>query len=217
MQVFMADKSTASLSADFIEPFSAWENLPPLDPIIMESIAWIADLNNHADAVPVCEYDTSTAQTVSTLINRAKSLIVGLLETSESVSMSFEEICFNGLIGVRTQASAAMARCLYRTVALHLTDMAVSFLSSSLGGAEGNALEQALEGFFNWKALCDDLHVAVFGGPDEPGEPSMALRALTMVWPMMAISQSKIASRDVKLMARESLGHGAKFMHIARS
>lgn len=217
MQIFMADKSAASLSADFIEPFSAWENLPPLDPIIMESIAWIADLNNHADAVPVCEYDMSTAHTFSNLISRVKSLIVGLLQTSESVCMSSEETRFSGLICVRTQASAAMARSLYRTVALHLMDMTVSFLSISLGGAERKALEHALEGFLNWKALCDDLHVSVFGDPDEPGEPPTAFRALTMAWPMIAIYQSKIAPRDVKLMARESLGHGAKFMHIARS
>lgn len=35
MQVFMADKSVASLSADFIEPFASWEHLPHLEPIIM--------------------------------------------------------------------------------------------------------------------------------------------------------------------------------------
>lgn len=215
MQVFMADKSVTSLLADFIEPFASWEHLPRLDPIIMGSIVWVADLNNHVDPAPAC--DESTAHTVSVLVDRARSLIVGLLQAAESVSVSSESIGFNGLIDIRTQTLAAMARSLYRTVALHLMEMAVSFLSSSSDYAEAKALEKALVAFANWKALSEDLHVAVFGHPDEPGEPPMAFRALTMAWPMVAVSQSKIAPLDARLMAGESLGHGAKFMHIVRS
>lgn len=214
----MADKSVASLSTDFIDPFAAWEGLPPLEPIIMGSIAWIADISNHTDSGPACdENESGTAHTVSVLIDQARSLIVGVLQAAESVSASSVNIHFNGLIAVRTQTSAAMARSLYRTVALHLMEMAVSLLNGSSGDAAGQVLEKALFDFVNWEVLCEDLHAAVFGSADDPGESSMAARALTMAWPMMVVSQSKIAPLDAKLTARESLCHGAKFMHIARS
>lgn len=108
------------------------------------------------------------------LINRARSLIVGLLQAAEAVSVSSESIAFNSLIGIRIKTLAAMARCLYRTVALHLMDTVVSFLSNSLDDAEGKTLEKALARFVNWTALCEDLRVAVFGDLNEPDERSMA-------------------------------------------
>lgn len=214
----MADKTTASLSADFIDPFAAWEHLPPLEPIIMGSISWIADLGNYCDPGPTYdEHDSSTAQTASVLIDRARSLIVGLLQAAESVSVATGSIHFNGLIAVRTQTSAAMARSLYRTVALHVMDMAVSLLHISSGYTEVQALEKALVDFVNWEVLCEDLHAAVFGSAEEPGESSMAVRALNMTWPVMAVARSKIVPLDAKLMAQECLNHAAKFMHIAGS
>lgn len=214
----MADKSTASFSADFIDPFAAWEHLPPLEPIIMASIAWIADLSNYGDPGSTCaEYGFSTAQTVSGLVDQARSLIVGLLQAAESVSVSSESVRFNGLIAVRTQTSAAMARSLYRTVAVHLMDMAVSFVGNSLGDAEGQALENALAEFVNWDTLRGDFHAAVFGSADDSGESSTAVRALHMAWPMMVFARSKVVPHDAKLMAQESLNHAEKFMNIAGS
>lgn len=214
----MADKNTASFSADFIGPFAAWEHLPPLEPIIMGSIAWIADLKNYADPGPTCDgYGSSTAQTIPVLIDQARSLISGLLQAAESVSVSSESVRFNGLIAVRTHTSAAMARSLYRTVAVHLMDMAVSFLRNLLDDAEGQALDKALVDFVNWEALCEDLHAAVFGSADDSSESSMAVRALHMAWPMMVFARSKIVPLDAKLMTQESLNHAAKFMNIAGS
>lgn len=217
MQVFTADKSADSLSADFIDPFVTWEHLPPLEPIIMGSIAWIADLDNHTAPGTLCdEQGPRPSEEVSALIDRARSLIVGLLQAAESVSVSSESMYFNGFIAVRTRASAAMARSLYRTVALHLMDMAVTLLRVSPIDREGQGLEKALVAFVNWEALCGDLHAAVFGNTDDVVETSMAVRALTMAWPMMAITRSEIAPFDAKLVAQECLGHGAKFMHIER-
>lgn len=214
----MADKSAASLSADFIDPFAAWEHLPPLEPIIMASITWTADLSNHADSGPACdEHYSSIAQTVSALIDRARSLIIGFIQTADLVSVSSGSIHFNGLIAVRTQTSAAMARSLYRTVALHVMDMAVSLRNILPGDAEGQALEKALVDFVNWEVLCGDLHAAVFGSANDPGESSMAVRALNMAWPMTVIARSKIVPIDAKLTAQECLNHAAKFMHIAGS
>lgn len=219
MQLFMADKSPASLLADFIVPFADWEHLPPLEPIIMGSITWVADLNNHADPEPVCdEFGCSTARTVSTLIDRARSLIVGLLQAAESVIESSEGMRFNGLLAVRNQTSAAMARSLYRTVALHLMDMSISLLRVSLSEVEGQTLEKALAGFVNWEILCEDLHVAIFGNHDasHPAESPMAFRALTMAWPMMAVARSKVSPPGVRLLAEKSLSHGANFMHVVK-
>ena len=215
MQVFMTVKSPASLLSDFLYPFAAWENLPPLEPIIMESVLWIADLDNHIDLVPSCDV-SNKAQTVSILIGRARNLIISLLQAAESISASPESTHFNGFIAVRTQTSAAMARSHYRTVALHLMDKAVSLLRSPLSDAEGEALKRALVDLVSWEALRVDLHAAVFGSPDDPAGTPMAVQALSMAWPMMAITESKIAPLDAKLIAQASLGHGAKLMHIAK-
>lgn len=214
----MADKSTASFSEDFMDPFAAWEHLPPLEPIIMGSIAWVADLSNHGEPRSTCdEHGYSTAQTVSVLIDQARSLVVGLLQVADSVSVSSESIRFNGLIAVRTRTLAAMARSLYRTVALHVMEKAVSLLHISSGDVEGQALEKALVDFVNWEILCGDLHAAVFGSADDPRESSMAVRALHMAWPMMVVAGSKIIPLHAKLMAQESLNHAARFMNIAGS
>lgn len=215
MQIFMTVKSPASLVEDFIDPFSTWKHIPILGPVIMESVLWIADLDNHTNLRP--SYDGSIAvQTVSILVDRARHLIASLLQVAQMIGTSQEDIYCNGLIAVRNQASAAIARSHYHIVAIHLMDMAVSLLRNSWIGPEADTLERVLVDLLNWEALREDLYAAVSGSPDKHVGTPMAAQALIMAWPMTAIAQSKTVPLDARLIAQASLRHGANIMHIAK-
>lgn len=216
MQIFMADKKPASLFQDFIRPFSAWKHIPALEPIIMESVLWVVDLGNPTHLRP-SHGASSVAETVPILIDRARNLIPRLCQAAESISSTSQEgTYFNGIIAVRNQTSAAIARSHYRTVAIHLLDMAVSLLRDSWSVLQADTLERGLVDLVNWEALREDLFVAASCGPDGPIGIPVAAQALTMAWPMTAVARSKIAPLDARLIAQASLRHGADAMHISK-
>ncbi|CEI38401.1 unnamed protein product [Fusarium venenatum] len=107
---------------------------------------------------------------------------------------------FNGLLSPDNETSVAIAKSLYLTMRLHMTEMLLSLLED-VGAPVESVLKATVV-----DELCEIIRMVIDGNLKcAQGGPGMTARLLLMSWPMLAVLQSHLPSLETKAWVQSLL------------
>ncbi|KAJ0415648.1 hypothetical protein BJY00DRAFT_253676 [Aspergillus carlsbadensis] len=201
-----------------IEEFAdRWMNGHLLEPILHRTVEWKRKLRACMEA---CDRSPKTHE-MKDLIKDGIILATDLETTATSVryfpdrynSSRQGQAAFNNMFEVRSEATGAIARCLYRTVRYHIIEQVCNFMTAfeQCGNAQFSPPDYAFGPSLKSTILdqvCDEIRAVLglrTGRSMADNPPGMAYRAYCMFWPLVVLLFSPSAGDDIRAWARESL------------
>ena len=203
MDVFLAGADPGSLNADFAGPWTDWGRFRGIEAVVQKCV----DLTGQVRAsMSTAGPDLSAAYT-ATLLDQIIQTIAELGHTATLIVQQPSSVpepgYFNDLLRPDNEMSVSIAKSLYLTLRLHITEMLLSLV-----GRVDFSMDHALRSVVA-DELCEHVRSVVGHNSERcSGQPGMASRMFLMSWPMLAILQSSIVSHETRLWIQSLLEVG---------
>lgn len=186
------------------------DEVPDLEPLIQRAVDFKVLILSLDLGLSVLEIGRIHGIRVSELIWSGLSVAQGLDEAARRIvyvnGVGTPSVAFNGFIAISSATNAAIARCLYLTVRLHVLEMLsevadVFHFHSSLKKPHATVCTEPL-----LREITSTLNAASSRTEVQVGEePGMGFRAYSLFWPMTAVLGSKLANQASREWVREKL------------
>ncbi|KAH8663865.1 hypothetical protein BGZ61DRAFT_431832 [Ilyonectria robusta] len=186
------------------------EDGPNLDPLIRRAVDFKVLFLSLDLGLSVPEIGRIHGIQFPELIRSGLSLAQSLDEEARRIvyvdGVGVPSVAFNGFIAISCATNAAIARCLYLTVRLHVLEIlseaadALHFHSSPSRPHAAVCTEQLL------REITSALNAAPSRTEGQVSkEPGIGFRAYSLYWPMTAVLRSKLANEATRAWVREKL------------
>lgn len=213
MELFTTPRGIPSLWFEldaFLESLDDELNLEPLLRRAVDFKIRFASLDlGPSDPEIVRGLDTRVPEIIRSGLSLAQGLEEAAGEISYSNSHDTPPNAFSGFIAVSSETNAAVARCLYLTVRLHIVEMLSEVASGHHldSGLTLPAIRVCMEPLLRdmTTALGEVLPHGEYHTHEEPG---MGFRVFALFWPMMAVLRSTLADKSSQVWVQRKLLEG---------
>ncbi|QKD57787.2 uncharacterized protein FOBCDRAFT_138934 [Fusarium oxysporum Fo47] len=183
----------SSLKTDFVSPWTNWAQFRTIEPLIQDCV----ELTGKVRILTSTLCSNLSSANMATLIDEIIQTIANLGHAASLVAQCPRSAThpgyFNGLLSPDNETSVAIAKSLYLTMRLHMTEMLLSLLED-VGAPVENVLKATVV-----DELCEIIRKVIDGNLKcAQGGPGMAARLLLMSWPMLAVLQSRLPSLETR-------------------
>lgn len=210
MDFFTTPREIPPLWFEFDAFVDSLEDGPKLEPLIRRAVDFKVLFSSLKMGPSVPEIGRIQGIRVPELIWSGLSLAHGLDEAAREIVYSdgvgIPSAAFNGFIAISSATNAAIARCLYLTVRLHVLEM----LTEVADALHFDLSIEQLHTPICTKPLVREITLVLDTSLSRTGgkvseEPGMGFRAYSLLWPMTAVLRSKLADEASQVWVREKL------------
>ncbi|KAI8417370.1 hypothetical protein FOFC_03683 [Fusarium oxysporum] len=203
LDIFLLGTDPSSLKTDFVSPWTNWAQFRTIEPLIQDCV----ELTGKVRILTSTLCSNLSSANMATLIDEIIQTIANLGHAASLVAQCPRSAThpgyFNGLLSPDNETSVAIAKSLYLTMRLHMTEMLLSLLED-VGAPVENVLKATVV-----DELCEIIRKVIDGNLKcAQGGPGMAARLLLMSWPMLAVLQSRLPSLETRSWVQSLLDRG---------
>lgn len=206
---------------------SSWTTSVALDPVVREAVK-IWTCARAVIARPKTKIEEETAFKLAELgLKAAKDLsdVADGIDISAGEDYSGQSL-FNGVLNSSTRTNRVIARCLYRSVEVHVLEATLQLLQTSQYGTWRGSITGTLESKFRsaitlaLDAICEDVAMILESNDTKKSSekvPGLPYRGLWALWGIIVVLRSPFAETKQKTQMREQSVLLAKQTGIGRA
>ena len=157
LDIFLLGFDPSSLKTDFVSPWTNWAQFRTIEPLIQDCV----ELTGKVRVLTSTSCSNLSSAYTATLIDEIIQTIANLGHAASLVTQCPRSASnpghFNGLLSPDNETSVAIAKSLYLTMRLHMTEMLLSLLED-VGAPVENVLRATVV-----DELCEIIHQVIEG------------------------------------------------------